>query len=107
MGKKLPTNFFSNPNRLMSPQEKGTISLWKALLSKRVSLLSLFEVWAGFDLVGGGWVVVVVEGVVVQDQDQLAILSRTKRDPTKSTKKKIYAINYFNNPIRNYSHASF
>jgi hypothetical protein len=31
-------------------------------------------------------VVVVVEGVVVQDQ--LAILSRTKRDPTKSTKKK-------------------
>jgi hypothetical protein len=42
----------------------------------------------GFDLVGGGWVVVVVEGVVVQDQDQLAILSRTKRDPTKSTKKK-------------------
>jgi hypothetical protein len=45
MGKKLPTNFFSNPNRLMSSQEKGTISLWKALLSKRVSLLSLFEVW--------------------------------------------------------------
>jgi hypothetical protein len=40
----------------------------------------------GFDLFGGGWVVVVmVEGVVVQDQ--LAILSRTKRDPTKSTKK--------------------
>jgi hypothetical protein len=58
----------------------------------------------GFDLVGGGWVVVVVEGVVVQDQ--LAILSRTKRDPTNQQKKN-YATNYFNNPIRNYSQASF